>query len=252
MPLNRNIIDLEKNYDREHIPVKPLGNIKRYIPNMIESKLWSKEIKIEIPIIPRMVYRVREDYINVLEIYDQEGIKPPELRHIGTDVIIHSVSSDGKFGYIYDLGSKKLYKIFYKFLRVLNVGERYFPNPNIISFGSIMLAYSMDITKKNILSEDNIFDLKLVENKFYLKYKIRIPNMIIRANHTVRAYTVYEEDVAKILLEGLCIKLELYGVLNKFEKELYEYIATDRIYEHPIVQNALNNFKNLREFLREK
>ena len=101
----------------------------RYLPDEWEDILWSSEVLVPRAVLPRLSYRIREDYYKVKEIYDiksKQKISMPNDRFLGTDIIVSAV--DGDFAIVKEHTTGIEHRIYYKFLRMLKQGEPFVPN----------------------------------------------------------------------------------------------------------------------------
>lgn len=210
----------------------------RYIPNREEELLWSREIIVPHKLIPRVAYRIREDYYKVVEIYTREDVTVPNMRLVGTDVFIHHIDESGEFAYVVECRTKAQHKVYFKFFRILQPGE--FFNPNTWAIYSSFSDYMFKKTIPRNASRGAIrFNLELKNDAWYDTVKI--------AKEAERGYKPrylsirnYNRDLHEAVLNGLCWLMEDTGYWNTAEQELYNLTVEGDLFRHPIVQRALD------------
>lgn len=208
----------------------------QYIPEAKEEHLWSRTIKVPRKIFPRLCYRVREDYYKVLEMYTDPEIIPPDMRLVGTDVIVHHVDSTGRFAHVWELETGIKHKIFFKFLRMLQPGEVLVQNRWVFRTGRTAI-----LPKK--LLEDYTkgtprFKVELRGSLGILTMYRTSLNMLENNRRLMSA--VSSTDLCELLLEAIVWVIEDRGYLNPAELQLYNDIILDRTFENLFVQEVLN------------
>lgn len=224
------------NEDAEKSQLQPI-NYDVYMPNVKEERLWSRQIKVPKRPFARLCYRVREDYYKVTELYTDPEIKIPDMRLIGTDVIIHHTDLDGKFAYVVELETRIVHKIYFKFLRLLQPGEILLLNRWV--FYSCKFTFVERKPVKNYSDRAVRFHIEMRGSQCVLTMQRSSLRHFEGCWNTQFFYT--NQDLRETLIEALVWVIEDLGYLNAFERELYNDIIYDRMWENPYVQNILNN-----------
>ncbi|MGL5712585.1 MAG: hypothetical protein ACRCX2_06160 [Paraclostridium sp.] len=209
----------------------------KYPPNTWEDILWSTTVVVPRVVIPRLSYRIREDYYKVKEIYTEDNIKVPHERLIGTDVFVSRV--EGDFAIIEEYETKIVHRIFYKFLRVLQPGEPFMPNKWVFRRGS------EGGLAKRVIAETKAGDLPRFRLSLELNtWKLQVHIIVLRnGKKSYQTYTRSFDNVENAVVEGLAWVIEEYGQYNTSEVSLYDSLITKTTKSHPYIESILNYSK---------
>lgn len=207
-----------------------------YIPNEKEERLWSRLVKVPKRPYARLCYRVREDYYKVTEIYTDKNIEVPDIRLIGTDIIVHHTDPDGTFAYVVELETKVEHKIYFKFLRMLAPEEVFIPNK------WVFYTCKVSIAPKKLIED---YSKPKIRFKVEMRGSLIILMMYrsslnVLENNRQILYCYSSEDLETLLIEAIVWVIEDRGYLTPQELRLYNDIICGRIFENLFVQEILN------------
>ncbi|MGL5190413.1 MAG: hypothetical protein ACRC7S_12285 [Cetobacterium sp.] len=218
------------------IPTVPYCSAK-YLPNTWEDILWSTSVVVPRVVIPRLSYRIREDYYKVKEIYSDDDVRVPHERLIGTDIIVSKV--EGKFVIVEEYETGIRHKIFYKFLRVLLPGEPFMPNKWVFRRGS------EGGLAKRVIVESKVGDVPRFKLSLGLSnWKLHMSVIVLRnGKKSFQTFNRVFDSVEEAVVEGLAWVIEEYGQYNASEISLYDSLINKTTKAHPYIESILNYSK---------